>query len=66
MTFSGWELLGLVLAGVLAAEALMPLLATERWRRTLTEVLRLSDGQIRFFALLALLLGSALAWWALA
>ena len=49
MTFSGWELLGLVLAGVLASEALMPLVATERWRRTL-----------------ALVLGAALAGWALA
>lgn len=66
MTFSGWELLGLVIAGVLATEALMPLLATERWRRTLNEVLRLSDGQIRFFALLALALSAVLAYWALA
>lgn len=66
MTFSGWELLGLVLAGVLASEALMPLVATERWRRTMSEVLRLSDGQIRLFALLALVLSAALAGWALA
>ncbi len=66
MTFSGWELLGLVLAGVLALEALMLLVATERWRRTLSEVLRLSDGQICFFALLALVLSAALAGWALA
>jgi uncharacterized protein YjeT (DUF2065 family) len=66
MALSGWELLGLVLAGVLVLESLPPLLATARWRHTLSEVLRLSDGQVRFFALLALLLGAALAAWALA
>lgn len=66
MTLSAWEWLGLVLAAVLVLEALMPLLATPQWRRTLSEVLRLSDGQIRFFALLAMLLGAACAWWALA
>ncbi len=66
MALSGWELLGLVFAGVLVVESLPPLLGTARWRHTLSEVLRLSDGQVRFFALLALLLGAALSTWALA
>ncbi len=66
MVLSGWELLGLVLAGVLVAESLLPLLMTARWRQTMADILRLDDGQIRFFALLALLAGALLAFWALA
>lgn len=47
MLFTAWELLGLMLAAVLVTESLMPLLWTQRWRQTLAEILRLSDGQIR-------------------
>ncbi|GEM_PF-722420 len=66
MLFTAWELLGLMLAAVLVTESLMPLLWTQRWRQTLAEILRLSDGQIRFFALLACGAGVLMALWALA
>jgi uncharacterized protein YjeT (DUF2065 family) len=66
MQLSGWELLGLILAGVLMVEALMPLLMTRQWRQTLAEVLQLSDGQVRFFALIAMAAGVLLAFWSLA
>ena len=66
MLFTAWELLGLMLAAVLVTESLMPLLWTQRWRQTLAEILRLSDGQIRFFALLVCGAGVLMALWALA
>lgn len=66
MYVSGWELLGLMCAAVLVTESLMPLLMTRRWRQTLSDMLRLSDGQIRFFAVLACASGVLMALWALA
>lgn len=66
MQLGGWELLGLILAGVLMVEALMLLLMTRQWRQTLAEVLQLSDGQVRFFALIAMAAGALLAFWSLA
>jgi len=38
----------LALALLLVFEGLMPMLAPGRWRRLFAEILRLSDGQIRF------------------
>ncbi len=50
------------LALVLVFEGLMPFLAPLTWRRMFTEMLKLQDGQIRFFGLACVLLG-ALLWW---
>lgn len=57
------ELFWLALAMVLVLEGLLPFLAPGLWRRIFTEVLRLQDGQIRFFGLACLLAGALIAWW---
>ena len=38
-------------------EGLMPFLAPGRWRQTFLQIAQLSDGQIRFFGLVAVLFG---------
>ena len=38
-------------------EGLFPFLAPGRWRETFLQLARLSDGQIRFFGLAAILFG---------
>lgn len=48
---------------VLVFEGVLPFLAPGLWRRIFTEVLRLQDGQIRFFGLACLLAGALIAWW---
>jgi uncharacterized protein len=48
-----WLAFGLVLV----FEGLMPLLVPQAWRRMFTEVLRLRDGQLRFFGLLSVATG---------
>jgi uncharacterized protein YjeT (DUF2065 family) len=45
------------LALVLVIEGLMPFLSPGGWRRMFMQVLQLSDGQIRFFGMCAVLLG---------
>ncbi len=58
------ELFWPVLALVLIVEGLLPLLAPGLWRRLFTEMLRLRDGQLRFFGLTSII-GGALLWWLL-
>jgi len=43
-------------------EALMPFIAPAAWRRAISQVLQMQDGQIRFMALLGLASGLALIW----
>ena len=38
-------------------EGLMPFIAPSRWRQTFLQIAQLSDGQIRFFGLAAMLFG---------
>lgn len=38
-------------------EGLIPFLAPSRWRATFLQIAQLSDGQIRFFGLVAMLFG---------
>lgn len=57
------DLLWPALALVLIFEGLLPFVAPAAWRRLFTEMLRLQDGQIRFFGLLCVLAG-LLLWWA--
>ncbi|MFM2060247.1 MAG: hypothetical protein RLY71_4632 [Pseudomonadota bacterium] len=45
------------LALVMVFEGLMPLLAPQRWRQVFEQVLRLSDGQLRFVGLASVLAG---------
>lgn len=48
------------LALVFIFEGLLPLLAPAAWRRAFSQLLRLRDGQIRFFGLLCVLGGMVL------
>lgn len=42
---------------LLVLEGLFPFISPERWRQTFLQLARLSDGQIRFFGLTAILFG---------
>lgn len=57
------EVFWLALAMVLVFEGLLPFLAPGLWRRVFSEVLRLQDGQIRFFGMVCLLAGALIGWW---
>lgn len=50
------------LALVLILEGLLPMLAPGAWRRVFTEMLRLRDGQIRFFGVVCVGAGLLLGW----
>lgn len=59
------DVIWLAVALVLVFEGLLPLIAPSIWRRTFAEMLKLRDGQLRFFGLVTL--GSGLLlWWLLA
>lgn len=49
--------LWVALALVCIIEGLFPLLSPGQWRQMFTTLLQLSDGQLRFFGLFAVLLG---------
>ena len=51
--------LWLALALVLVLEGLMPFLSPTGWRRMFEQVLKMNDGQIRFFGLCSVALGLA-------
>jgi len=53
----------LAMALVLLVEGFMPFVSPATWRKTFEQILRLSDGQLRFFWLCSLLLGLLLIWW---
>ena len=57
------ELFWSALALVLVFEGLLPLLAPKLWRRVFTDMLRLRDGQLRFFGLISIASGVMLWWW---
>jgi uncharacterized protein len=46
-----------VLGAVLVVESVGPLLSPRRWRTTLTKLLAWRDGQLRFMALAAMVMG---------
>jgi uncharacterized protein YjeT (DUF2065 family) len=52
----------LAFALVLVIEGFMPFVSPATWRKTFIQILQLSDGQLRFFGLVSLLLGMALIW----
>lgn len=52
----------IALALVLVIEGIFPFLSPTGWRRMFTQVLRLSDGQLRFFGLCSLSAGLLLIW----
>lgn len=51
---------------MLMLEGLLPLLSPTGWRKMFEQMLKMNDGQIRFFGLCSLLLGGLVAalWWA--
>ncbi|MBA2548043.1 MAG: DUF2065 domain-containing protein [Burkholderiaceae bacterium] len=56
------SLLGLAVALMLIFEGLMPLVAPKAWRQMFSRLSELSDGQIRFFGLIAIAVGALLFW----
>ena len=54
------ELLFGALALMLVLEGLLPFVSPAAWRRAFERALKLSDGQIRFLGMAAILLGSIL------
>ncbi|MBV7455152.1 DUF2065 domain-containing protein [Acidovorax sp. sif1233] len=59
MTFDSlWTALALVLV----IEGLLPFLSPQGWRRAVSQIALLQDGQIRFFALLTIVAGVAMLW----
>ena len=50
------------LALVLVIEGLLPFLSPSSWRRMFEQILKLSDGQIRFYGLGSIAVGLIL-WW---
>lgn len=57
-----WDSLWSALALVLLIEGLVPFLSPQSWRRTVLQIAQFQDGQIRFFALLAILVGASMLW----
>ncbi len=53
----------LAMALVLVIEGFMPFMSPATWRQTIVQILKLSDGQLRFLGLCGLLFGVALIWW---
>ncbi|MGH6608866.1 MAG: DUF2065 domain-containing protein [Burkholderiaceae bacterium] len=56
------SVLGLAVALMLVFEGLMPLVAPNAWRQMFNRLSELSDGQIRFFGLIAVAAGALLFW----
>jgi uncharacterized protein YjeT (DUF2065 family) len=52
----------LAIALVLVIEGLFPFLSPGGWKRMFAQLLLLSDGQIRFFALMSIIGGLILIW----
>ncbi len=48
---------------MLVLEGIMPFLFPEAWRKTLTLLVRLQDGQMRFLGLTLMLSGLLLIYW---
>ncbi len=56
------SVVGVAIALMLVFEGLMPLMAPKAWRQMFSKLSELSDGQIRFFGLIAVLVGALLFW----
>lgn len=52
----------LALALVLVIEGLFPFASPPGWRKMFAQLLQLTDGQIRFFAMFSILIGLLLIW----
>jgi len=52
-----WATLLMAFALMLVIEGLLPFLAPSLWRETFRRIIKMSDGQIRFFGLTSMLIG---------
>jgi uncharacterized protein YjeT (DUF2065 family) len=52
----------LALGLMLILEGLLPLISPRRWRGLFEQMLRLQEGQIRFFGLLMVVFGLVVVW----
>ena len=57
-----WNVVWAALALVLVFEGLFPFLSPGGWRRTFEQLLKLRDGQLRFFGLVSIGLGLITFW----
>jgi len=57
-----WNVLWAALALMLVFEGIFPLLSPGGWRRTFERLLKLRDGQVRFFGLVSIALGLLILW----
>jgi uncharacterized protein YjeT (DUF2065 family) len=64
MNWPSSETFWLAVALALVFEGLLPLVAPSVWRRAFGDLLKLQDGQLRFFGLTTLG-GGLLLWWLL-
>ncbi len=60
----GFTLLLAALGVALMLEGLLPMMAPTRWRRLFEQVMRMNDGQIRFFGMASVVFGLLIFWWA--
>lgn len=56
------DLLWAAFGAALILEGTLPLLVPAAWRRVMTQLLSLKDGQIRFYGLVSAALGLLLLW----
>lgn len=56
------QLFWTALALLLIVEGLIPFISPQGWRRTVTQIARLRDGQIRFIGLGGVAVGLLLLW----
>jgi uncharacterized protein YjeT (DUF2065 family) len=56
------DIFWLAMALVLVIEGLFPFVSPVGWRRMFAQLLELTDGQIRFFAMGSILTGLLLIW----
>jgi len=62
MSFDGdtlWVAFGLMLI----FEGIFPFMSPQGWRDKMAQILVLSDGQIRFFGLVCVVVGLLMLWW---
>ena len=57
------DTLWMALALVLVIEGLFPFVSPGGWRRTFSQLLQLTDVQIRMFAMVSISAGLLMIWW---
>ncbi|WP_349615813.1 DUF2065 domain-containing protein [Azotobacter salinestris] len=55
-----WQEFAIALCLMLVLEGILPFLSPRRWRRTVVQLVQLSDRRLRLMGLASMLLGTAL------